>query len=251
MNTCNYLLANLGYECRQISEDVSQLITPFTKGDDGELIGVYVQDFGDRYRISDGGDCLAHMLSHNVKLNRKRLDVIERKGHIEGVELTDLGEICVSTHQNGLAEAVNRVLSVCLEASHLESQWIGSIKAKDFTTKVGEFLDQTYKQVDRNPLVRALSGHQIEIAFGVHGNSGVSYVQPVAPRGGRLNWGNVYKVSGMMNDLREIDQRRFVIVDDTLDDIGDELGAAITALSEHASVLPYSRRVDWHQELAA
>lgn len=251
MDTCNYLLANLGYECQQISDDVSQLITPFTKGNDGELIGVYVQSFDGRYRISDGGDSLSHMLTHNVKLNKKRLDTIERKGLVEGVELTDLGEICTSTGVDGLTDAVNRVLSVCLEASTLESQWLGSMRAKDFTTQVGEFLQQTYERVDRSPLVRAVSGHQIEIAFGVHGKSGISYVQPVAPRAGRLNWGNVYKVSGMMNDLREISQRRFVIIDDTMDDAGGEMGSAITALSEHASVLPFSRRVDWHQELVA
>jgi hypothetical protein len=192
------------------------------------------------------------MLSHNVKLSAKRMNLIEQLGHREGVELSQFGEFCASATKSTLPDIVNRVLSMCLEAGRMESSWLSSSKAKDFTVQVGEFLSKTYEQVEYSPVLSGVSGHQIEIAFGVQGKTKVSYVQPVGLRSGKLSWPNIYKVAGMMNDLREIEQQRFVIIDDSVasDDDG-EFGAAVTALSEHSSVLPFSRRVDWHREIAA
>lgn len=119
MSICNHLIGNLGYECKEISEGVSQLISPFTKGDDGELIGAYIQCLGpDRFRISDGGDSLAHMLSHNVKLSRRRLGALERKAHQEGVRLSEIGEFCASATRDNLPQILNSILAMCIEAGH-------------------------------------------------------------------------------------------------------------------------------------
>lgn len=252
MSSCNILISDLGYTCRDLSDDVSQLISPFTKGLDGELIGVYVQRLsGDKYRISDGGNMIAHMLTHDIKLNRKRLDELQIASMREGVELTDMGELATITSTSSVTDAVNRVLTACLEAGHLEKTWLKSTKIPDFTAQVGQFLASNYKKVIRNPMVRALSGHQIEIAFGVESEQGTSYVQPVGSRSGKLSWSAIYRVCGMMNDLREIEARRFVVVDDNVQASMAEMGEAVTALSEHSTVLPFTRRESWLHEIAA
>lgn len=250
MLACENLLDNLGYSCHNISNDILQLVTPFTKGNDGELIGVYIQRLSDdRYRVTDGGDSLAHMMQHNIRLNKNRTEELSVKGFREGVDLSEIGEFYAVASKRNLTDIVNRVLTMCLEVGHMESIWLGSIKSKAFVDRVREFLFQTYDHVAQDARLRGISGHQIEIAFSVKGTTDTSYLQPAGTRAGKLYWPTIYKVSGMMGDLREAPGRRFVILDDSVD--SSELGAAITTLSEHASVLPFSRRADWHSSVAA
>ena len=246
--SCNVLLKDLGYECRDISENLSLLISPFSRGDDGELAGVYVHEISKGcYRVSDGGDSLSHALIHGARVNANRTQLLERLVYREGVELSDTGEIHSLAEPNDLSQAINRVLSTSIEIGHYEKQWLSSARKLMFRDRVGEFLDQTYPEVERNAQVRALSGHQIALSFVVRGANNVAYIETVGRKQDRVNWASVYKVAGIMADLREHDAKRCVIVED-IDD--DETKQAETVLSDHANVLPFSKRNSWYQHVA-
>ena len=62
----------------------------------------------------------------------------------------------------------------------------------------------------------------------------------------RVDWGNVYKASGKMFDLKSAgaeEAQRIVIVEDSPGD--EELGKAVTLLSYTAMVLLFSHRDQW------
>ncbi len=76
--------------------------------------------------------------------------------------------------------------------------------------------------------------------------AGRQFIQPVAYSDERVDWGNVYKASGQMFDLKSAgaeENQRIVIVEDSPD--GEELGKAVTLLSHISTVLLFSHRDQW------
>ena len=247
--SCNILLKDLGYSCYEIGKGVSQLMSPFTRGEDGELVGVYVQEMGDgHFRVSDGGDSLAHMLTHGIRLPAKRTDILQRLAYREGVDLSEsTGEIHLSVNESSLVDGVNRVLSMAFEVGYIESNWLTSSRKAVFKDRVGEYLYAAFQDVENDVGVKGLSGHQLEIPFVIHGKDNVTYIETVGRKNDKINWSSAYKVSGVMSDLRDCDVKRCVIIDD-LDQLDTQ--QAEIALSEHAIVLPFSRRAEWFDSVA-
>lgn len=246
--SCDTIVSSLGYECIPVSESVYRLVSPFTIGEDGELAGVYVHDLGgERYRVSDECDSLIHARMHNVSLKGKRLSLIAEMAGSQGVLLSENGELYSSADRGSLPWAISRVLNVSLGVGHMEQEWQTKPQSITFKGIVSDFLNSTYKGVERNVEVHGLSGHQIVIPFVVPGER-PSYVQTVGRSRDKMNWGKVYETAGVMSDLRELDAKRIVIVDDH-NDIDTQQAESI--LAERAVVLPFSLRAKWYQSLAA
>lgn len=67
-----------------------------------------------------------------------------------------------------------------------------------------------------------------------------------------IDWGNAYSISGQMADVKAAnipDMTRHVIIDDEGID-PDTLGYLANLLTDAASVLPYSNRADWINNLS-
>ena len=243
-------MKDLGYNCYELSESLSQFVSPFSRGIDGELVGLYVQKINtDHYRVSDGGDAISHMLSFGITLNKKRTDYLIKQAYREGVTLSeDTGEIHISAKESELGDAINRVISFSLEIGYLESSWVTSSKNPLFKDFVGDYLKSNIRKVESNVSVSGLSGHQLEIPYVIRGENNIIYIETVGRKNDKVNWSSVYKVTGAMSDLRMEDAKRCIVLDD-LNDLDTK--QAEVALSEHAIVLPFSARSNWIRDLAS
>ena len=73
---CSNVLRDMGFECKQLSDKMLRVWSPFTYGIDGEVIGFYVEQTNAGYRVTDGAQALRHAESVGIELNKKRLEVL-------------------------------------------------------------------------------------------------------------------------------------------------------------------------------
>ncbi|MHB1678805.1 MAG: DUF1828 domain-containing protein [Sulfuriferula sp.] len=112
----------LGFDCLPMGAGHC-VYTPFSYGDDGEVVRLFVADLpGNRVRIYDGGDAIMHAETHNVQISEARIDKIKAFCR-EGVELDRLGQIAASCSITDLPMVMPRVLDAVLAVSHLETLW--------------------------------------------------------------------------------------------------------------------------------
>lgn len=248
---CADVMTRMGFSCAELSETMLRVWSPFTYGDDGEVVGLYVEKIRNGYRVTDGAESLRHASSLGIRLNKKRLEAL-RKASSSGALVSSGGEISAIADESNLTDAIAAVLNAALVVSHFEAQWLPRYSSDTFTAEVGEKLHESMPdRVHRNVTVAGASGHQIEIPFSVSSAARETYIQPVAYGDGRVNWDYVYRGFGKMMDLKNIgasDQQRIIIVDDR--DAQDDLGQAITLLSTSANVVRFKSIDDWIRRVA-
>ncbi len=250
---CTKLLAAMGFRCREVSEKLLRVWSPFTYGNDGEVVGFYVEETAHaRYRVTDGAESLRHAASMGVNLSRSRVGTLQEIAG-DTAHISSGGEISATADESSLAAAIAAVLNAALAVSHMELRWMPRSPYETFTAEVGERLERDLPdRVKRNVVVTGGSGHQIEIPFAVSSGNRDTYIQPVAYGDGRVNWDNVYRAFGKMVDLRSVnatDDQRIVVVDDR--DAQEDLSQSITFLSASAGVVRYSSIDKFVQKLAA
>lgn len=133
---CTEVMANMGFECAELSEKMLRVWSPFTYGNDGEVIGFYVERVGpDKYRVTDGAASLRHAASMGIGLNRKRIEALRA---IAGPDanVSDGGEISAAASELGLTDAIAAVLNAALAVSHLEFGWRPRTLSETFTAEV-------------------------------------------------------------------------------------------------------------------
>lgn len=251
---CTNLLENLGYTCAPRQNGALRLWSPFTF-DDGEHLGLFLEPSGNgQWLVTDHVDTLMHASAHGAKLTPNRLDKI--RAQFVDVKISEGGALIAVTGQDNLARTVTEVLNTAIAISHAEESWKPRNREQKFIASVGRELEAVVgKKLQRNVTVSGVSGHQIEFPFAIDGAAaGRQFIQPVAYGDERVDWGNVYKASGKMFDLKSAgaeDGQRIVIVEDSPDD--EELGKAVTLLSYNSNVLLFSHRTQWlpHFKLAA
>lgn len=243
---CANLLENLGYTCAPRQNGALRLWSPFTF-DDGEHLGLFLEpsDNG-QWLVTDHADTLMHASAHGAKLTPARLDKI--RAQFAAVKISEGGALMAVTGQDNLARAVTDVLNTAIAISHAEESWKPKTREQKFIAAVGQELEAVAgKTLQRSVTASGVSGHQIEFPFAIDDPAiGRRFIQPVAYGDERVDWGNVYKASGKMFDLKSAgaeEVQRVVIVEDSPGD--EELGKAVTLLSYTAMVLLFSHRTQW------
>lgn len=244
---CHDLINDLGFRCKNISEDLIRVWTPFTYGNDGEVVAFYVEKDADKYRVTDNAASLMHAASLGVNLTPNRISKLRRLWGDE-VTVSDGGEIAKVVNAENLKEAVASVINASMIVSHHETSWLPRSRAISFNEEVGRVLSETVGEslLRRNVLVPGASGHQIEIPFVIERETAQTYIQPVAYGDGNVDWDNVYRGLGKMLDLKNAgadDAARTVVIDDSEPD--EEIGKAITLLTIACSVVYFSKLAPW------
>lgn len=243
---CEKLISNLGFDCQPLANGALRLWSPFTYGDDGEIVGLYIEPTSGGLRVTDHADSLFHASAMGAKLTKARIETLRR---IAGpaVTVSDGGEIFATADANSVAEAVVSVLNTALGVSHFEALWKPRTASTEFSERVGEVLDEyAGTRVKRNRIMTGASGHQIEIPFVIENGTERTFIQPVAHGEERLEWDGVYRGLGKMLDLKNAgadDKSRIIVIEDVLGD--EEVGKAATLLSVCATVVYFSHMRQW------
>ena len=244
----------MGFDCEPLADNAWRLWTPFTYGDDGEIIGLYIKPVTiDTYQVTDYANTLYHGATQGVEWTTARL----RRLRAAMPPLVDFhhGEIRVlaSTIEN-LPSAVVAVLDAVLMVSYIERDSLPRSGRSLFTRKLDAMLTQfSGERLRRNVKVTGASGRQMEFPYLLVLDSGDCYIQPVSSGKKRPDWDAVYRAYGKMTDLKEAgaeQSQRYIIVDDSPTN-HEEMANAITFLSGSARVLRFSQRAEWLPRLAA
>ena len=75
---CQSLLSNLGFECMSLDAETLRIWSPFSYGNDGEHVGVFVERRGARLHITDNAEALMHACSMGVNLSDRRVDAVRQ-----------------------------------------------------------------------------------------------------------------------------------------------------------------------------
>jgi len=243
---CTNLLENMGYTCAPRQNGALRLWSPFTFND-GEHLGLFLEpsDNG-QWLVTDHADTLMHASAQGAKITTSRLNKI--RAQFGEVQISEGGALSAITGQDNLARTVTEVLNTAIAISHAEEYWKPKSREQKFIDTVGKLLeDVAGDKLLRTVQVSGGSGHQIEFPFAIDNTEiGRQFIQPVAYGDERVDWGNVYKASGKMFDLKSAgagEGQRVVIVEDNPGD--DELGKAVTLLSYNSNVLLFSHRMQW------
>lgn len=249
---CSTLLSNLDFECLPISGDASRILSPFSYSDDGELIGLYMQDLGGRVRITDMAEACFHATNYNAHITPKRLDYIRRFAERDGVSISDGGEISIVSEYNEAPRAFISALNIATLISHMEKGWRKSGREDVFIRKVGSLLEERVpKRLEKNVSITGASGRQISIPFVIRGGKEDKYILPVPHGKGNLSWDPVSRAITKMIDIKLAgvsDKNRYVIFEDLPD---KDTPKATTLLATCANVMPYSSHEAWMDRLVA
>lgn len=251
---CAQVLERLGFECEPLADNAWRLWTPFTYGDDGELIGLYIEPASaGTYRVTDHANTLYHGATQGVAWTRPKL----RRLQAAMCPPADFheGEIRVSASTvENLPAAVVAVLDAVLAVSYMERDALPRRGRTLFSRQLDAMLSQCAgNRLRRNVKVTGASGRQLEFPYFIVLESGDCYIQPVSSGKNRSDWDAVYRAHGKMTDLKEAGaehSQRCVIFDDSSAD-EDDKASAITFLSRSARVFRFSQRAEWLPRLAA
>lgn len=244
---CSEIISDLGFRCKAINDELIRVWTPFTYGNDGEVVAFYIEKAADNFRVTDNAASLMHAASLGINLTDSRLNKLRRVWGND-ISVSGGGEISRIATADTLKEAVAAVINASMIVSHHESGWLPKSKSLSFNEEVGKVLLEAVgeKALKRNVTVPGASGHQIEIPFVIEKEEAHTYIQPVAYGEDRLDWDNVYRGLGKMLDLKNAgasDEARAVVIEDTVSD--DEIAKAITLLTISCSVIHFSKLSHW------
>ena len=249
---CSDIIGDLGFRCKTINEELIRVWTPFTYGNDGEVVALYVEKENDKFRVTDNAASLMHAASLGVNLSARRM---ERLRGIWGSDVTvsDGGEISRLVNADALKEGVAAVINASMTVSHHESSWLPKSRAVSFNEEVGRVLAEAVGEamLKRNVVVPGASGHQIEIPFVIEKDDRQTFIQPVAYGDENVDWDNVYRGLGKMIDLKNagaVDESRAVVIEDRVPD--DEINNAITLLTIACTVVYFSKLTPWAKRFA-
>lgn len=246
---CETIIANLGFECQALGDEVLRVWSPFTYGEDGELIGLYVEQLHDGYRVTDNAESLMHASMMGVRLSDKRFTALRRASH--GVDISDGGVISAMANRDSLKDAVASVLNASLAIGHFETLWKPRVRSETFNKVVGDLLEaELGDKVKREVGVLGASGHQIELPIAIVTPTMTTFIQPIAASSDdTVDWNNVYSGFGKMMDLKSAGANRVTVLEDAAND--DELPRAQTLLAMSSTVVKFSKLREWAKRHAA
>lgn len=253
---CNTLLANLGYECRSVADNLTYITTPFTL-DDGSVIGVYIDQVSeDRYIITDDARTLFEMSSRGISISKQRVNQIKHRLAHQGIILNGQGEITTTASSGNLIQQMQQTIQAAIITDTMGYDWYNLPRDKFELTVKSAFKKQTFQQtLSFDNKIMGMSGHQITVPISLTGAdiSNKQIFTAKTPEKG--SWASAYGVLGKITDLQNpsykaTNDKLFVIIDD--DVIGNQLNALLLLFSNSsATILPYHKKEVWLSELKA
>lgn len=159
--SCDQLIERLGFECRQLSDSVISVATPFSFAD-GESIGFYLEDRTSEVIVSDNGDTLFHLRNVGFDLSdRRRWRPLKQLAEIHGLELRDSGEIAGSTSKEETPHLIARYVTAMLSIVDFEREQLGIPEEIDQFIQEVEFYLHAWKpqaSLVHLPTVKGMSG---------------------------------------------------------------------------------------------
>lgn len=250
---CKELVAKLGFACSDLGDGILRLRSPFSYGNDGQYIGLYVEEIPTGFRVTDGCASLMHASAMGLSITDARLNAI-RRSIAYAAEVSEDGEISTFVAKDELSRGLVAVLNGALAVSHGEAHWKPRRKNETFLEAVTVTLESRLgSKVIRQAHVLGASGHQLEIPLAVQTLSELIYVEPVAAaEDDEVNWKNVYSSFGRMMDLKKANiegTSRLIVLEDASNE--EQIQFALNVLHETSSVLRYSKLPEWTRKLAA
>lgn len=248
---CQSLLTDIGFECMNLDAETLRIWSPFSYGADGEHVGVYIEQRGNRVHITDNAEALMHASAMGIKITDRRVDAVRRAA--TAVSISRGGVISMTVDDSQVHEGVVAVLNAALAVGHFETAWAPRVRSESFTKVVGDILGAALgERLLRDVLVTGASGHQSELPFAIQSKAELIYLQPVAAEDDRVNWTNVYSGFGKMTDLKNAGAEsgaRVVVLEDAPGD--PEMSKAVSLLAMSATVVQFPKLRQWVQRHAA
>lgn len=253
---CSTLLANLGYECRSVADNLTYIQTPFTL-EDGSGVGVYIDQVAeDKFIITDDGHTLFEMSSRGIAISKQRVHAIQDRLARQGIVLNGQGEITATASAQNLMAQMQQTIQATIIADTMGYEWYKIPRNKFELTVKSTFKRQAFSQtVSFDNKIIGMSGHQITIPISLTGQDlpNKQIFTATAPEKG--SWASAYGVLGKITDLQSpsykaTNDQLYVIIDDEA--AGNQLNTLLL-LFNHASakILPYHKKEIWLPQLKA
>lgn len=247
---CSDLMTNLGYECISMTETISRVISPYLYGDDGEHIGVFIQDINGRIKVTDSCDALMNIESRGINLTTARLNKIKAILQAQGIEMDENGEILCWASSETLPEATTKVIKGGIIASVLSLDWYSQPNIQDkFDKSVINFFTHSKikDQVKVREIVYGSSGHGILVPVTITNKINISpnFVFSSSVHDSK-SWQTAYTLLGKLLDLKSKTperNNRYIVID--TDKVGDQLDKLSILFDQTANILPYDLRENW------
>jgi hypothetical protein len=230
-----------------------RIFSPFSYGEDGQLIGLYVEELQTGYRITDACESFMHASAMGLSITDARMSAV-RKSIGRGAELSGDGEISALVSKEDLSAGLIAVLNGSLAVSQSEAHWKPRRRNETFLESVTLALESRLgSRVMRGVSVKGASGHQLEIPLAIQLPSETIYVEPVAAaEDDEINWKNVYSSFGRMMDLKKANiegTSRLIVLEDASNE--QQFQFALNVLTETSKVIQYSKLPEWTRKIAA
>lgn len=168
MTTCAAIIAGLGYECREVKDNILEVDTAFSYAD-GSTISVYVMHSPHGFVLSDNADSIYHLISVGIPIrSRSSLSPIKRLASAHGVTLTGKGELRTECQPALLGDGMARFISTMVEISRYERERVGLPESVVIFSDEVELYLRGWKQgeeITRAPTIRGATGGLYEFDF--------------------------------------------------------------------------------------
>lgn len=240
---CSDLIAPLGFRCKPLRGGFA-VYSPFTYGDDGEVLYFLAEETASGMRLTDNCAALMHATGRGVNLTSSRLSKLRQYAR-GAVRIDDSGEIWATCTADEIARTAPDLVGAMLAVSHMEMQWLPEYRESAFNERVASTLAPVAgDRLKRRYTVTGASGHQLEFPFVVVvGGRPGRYIETVSASAKGFNWQAAYRAFGKMMDIKAAgadDAERYVIIEDDPALSGD-LQSALTLLSMASNVVTFSR----------
>jgi hypothetical protein len=220
-------------------------IMPLQYAHNADSVVVYVEAWGDRFRVSDGGEAF---LDAVIRKRRDETDLLAEAAVIcrpFGVDVTQ-GVLVAQANQHDLGDAVWRTATAAIVVAQTAAGFRRARRQHDdhrFTAEVEQELRQRRRlPVQRDFKVEGSSGHTHRATLWVPTVHAI--VEPIhAP----AHYNQIASVYTKFGDLSHANgYRRLALVDDRGDGLSDDLAAMLVQVSD---VVDWTRREQWLEAL--
>lgn len=237
--SCYGLLERLGFTCREITETVISVGTPFSFAD-GEPIGFYLDEHSsEQVVISDNADTLAHLAGIGFDISdRKKWKGVKQIATAFGLELQDTGQIVGSEIKSKEQLLVTRFIGAMLAIADMERDYFGlSDEQEQYIQEVEMYLRASKPEATllTHPTVEGHSGR----IHGFHFDFDNKLVDAARPHGARTG-AILRKSADVINSGSN--KSILIIMDDRLDEERAKIETDI--LSTMVSVMPFTRLIE-------
>lgn len=235
--SCEQFIQQLGFECRELSNSVSAVATPFAFAD-GEVIGFYLENRPHEVVLSDNGDTLFHLRGIGLDLSdRRQWRPYKQIAEAHGLRLRDDGVLEGSTSDMPVSLLVARYVATMISITDLEREQLGLPEEVDQFIKEVEFHLHAWKpkaELSRLPALKGMSGRTHTFDFEFAG----SLVDAARPHSNKT--GAILRKAADLG-LAGVNKPILIVMDDRVDPERARMETDI--LSSMVSVMSFSQLI--------